>query len=68
MSIHCRYSAKAVLDELENIDGTPILHWFSGNKSELKRAISRGCYFSIGPNMLCKHPTIPSTTILKNTR
>ena len=73
MSIHCRYSAKAVLDELENIDGTPILHWFSGNKSELKRAISRGCYFSIGPNMLCSKKgqeilsLIPTDKILTET-
>lgn len=73
MSIHCRHSAKAVLDELENIDGTPILHWFSGSKSELKRAISRGCYFSIGPNMLCSKKgqeilsLIPTDKILTET-
>lgn len=30
----------------------PILHWFTGNKTELRRAISLGCWFSVGPAML----------------
>jgi TatD DNase family protein len=54
MSIHSRRAAKAVLDRLEKSPGagTPILHWFSGNNSELERAISLGCWFSVGPAML----------------
>jgi TatD DNase family protein len=52
MSIHSRLSANAVLDELEGIAGTPILHWFTGTKKELKRAIDMGCWFSVGPAML----------------
>ena len=52
MSIHSRASATAVLEELKGIDGIPILHWFTGTKSELKRAIDIGCWFSIGPAML----------------
>ena len=52
MSIHCRSSASAILDELKNIDGVPILHWFSGTQKELKRAVDMGCWFSVGPAML----------------
>ncbi|TXI37226.1 MAG: TatD family deoxyribonuclease [Nitrosomonas sp.] len=52
MSIHSRASVNYVLDELAGIDGTAILHWFSGSKSELKRAIDLGCWFSVGPAML----------------
>lgn len=54
MSIHSRRAASAVLDRLEAHPGagTPILHWFSGNKRELQRAIEFGCWFSVGPAML----------------
>lgn len=52
MSIHSREAAGSVLDELKGISGTPILHWFTGNKNELKRALDIGCWFSVGPAML----------------
>ncbi len=52
MSIHSRASASAVLDELIDMPGVPILHWFTGTKRELKRAIDMGCWFSVGPAML----------------
>ena len=53
LSIHSRMSANAVLDELIQVNGNlPILHWFSGTKQQLKRAIEIGCYFSVGPAML----------------
>jgi TatD DNase family protein len=54
ISIHSRRAAKAVLDRLESLPGvgTPILHWFSGSMSELERAVSLGCWFSVGPAML----------------
>ncbi|MEO2218736.1 Qat anti-phage system TatD family nuclease QatD [Chromobacterium vaccinii] len=54
LSLHSRRAAAAVLDEIEIRPsvGTPILHWFSGNRSELDRAISLGCWFSVGPGML----------------
>lgn len=52
MTIHSRASASAVLDELDGIDGIPILHWFSGTRAELKRAIAMGCWFSVGPAMV----------------
>ena len=52
MSIHSRASAGSVLEELKNMSGAPILHWFSGTRTQLKQAISMGCWFSSGPAML----------------
>lgn len=51
MSIHSKASASAVLDELLHVEGTPILHWFMGNNGDLKRALERDCWFSVGPAM-----------------
>jgi TatD DNase family protein len=54
MSIHSRRASTPVLDLLEQYpgSGTPILHWFTGTVGELNRAISMGCWFSVGPAML----------------
>lgn len=54
ISLHSRRAANAVIDALMHApkSGTPILHWFSGSIKELDRAISTGCWFSVGPLML----------------
>lgn len=54
ISIHSRRAVGPVLDMLERFEAirAPILHWFSGTDRELRRAIARGCWFSIGPAML----------------
>lgn len=54
LSIHSRRAATPVLDALDHHARVqaPILHWFSGTKTELRRAIDRGCWFSVGPSML----------------
>lgn len=54
LSIHSRKATKTILDFYEQYpqSGTPILHWFSGDKRDLKRAIELGCWFSVGPAML----------------
>ncbi|WP_105374332.1 Qat anti-phage system TatD family nuclease QatD [Neorhizobium huautlense] len=54
LSIHSRGAATAVLDGIEKnlITSIPILHWFSGTRKELDRAIELGCWFSVGPAML----------------
>jgi TatD DNase family protein len=56
LSIHSRRAATAVLDKLEEhrTAGIPVLHWFSGTRRELERAIRIGCWFSIGPAMLSR--------------
>lgn len=54
LTVHSRHAAQAVLDRVEAFPraGTFILHWFSGNVRDLKRAIALDCWFSIGPAML----------------
>lgn len=54
MSIHSRRASTEVLDHLEQhpAAGVPVLHWYSGSKKELIRAVDLGCWFSIGPAML----------------
>ena len=54
LSIHSRLAATPVLDEIERQQGAgfAILHWFSGSLAELERAVSLGCWFSVGPAML----------------
>ncbi|KAA0114397.1 Qat anti-phage system TatD family nuclease QatD [Mycolicibacterium sp. P9-22] len=54
VSIHSRRAAGAVLDSLDKFGGirAPILHWFSGTRAELRRAVGRGCWFSVGAAML----------------
>ena len=51
ISIHSRRAVSEILDLLDKHPdaGTAVLHWFSGSKSELSRAIDRGCWFSFGP-------------------
>lgn len=54
LSIHSRRASAAVLDHLEAHSGAgpAVLHWFSGSRRDLKRAVSLGCWFSVGPAML----------------
>ncbi len=54
MSIHSRGAATRVLNILEKHPGAgkPIMHWFSGSIKEVHRAVSNGCWFSVGPAML----------------
>ncbi len=54
MSIHSRRASSEVLNFLERYPGAgiPVLHWFSGSVRDLERAISLGCWFSVGPPML----------------
>ncbi|UPJ81116.1 TatD family hydrolase [Bradyrhizobium sp. 183] len=54
MTIHSRRAATQVLDSLaaRSEAGAAILHWFSGTRRELQRAVDQGCWFSVGPAML----------------
>lgn len=54
ISLHSRRAVSHVLNILDEHPeaGTPIFHWFTGGKGELKRAIQRNSWFSIGPVML----------------
>lgn len=56
ITVHSIRAAKAALDHIEAYlppsQGKVVLHWFTGSKSEAKRAIEMGCYFSINAAML----------------
>jgi TatD DNase family protein len=39
--------------------GKVVLHWFTGSKSEMKRALEFGCYFSINAAMLTNERLLP---------
>lgn len=54
LSVHSRGAAQRVLDAVADHPraGMPILHWFSGTKADLKRAVDLGCWFSVGPAMV----------------
>lgn len=56
LSIHSVRSVSKVLAQLEQHlrpgRATPVLHWFTGTRSEAKRAAAMGCYFSINAEML----------------
>jgi TatD DNase family protein len=58
LTVHSVRSAKMVLDLIESHlpreRGQVVLHWFTGSKSEARRAADLGCYFSINAAMLRK--------------
>jgi TatD DNase family protein len=55
VSMHCVRAFKqvfALLDAHWQPDaGTIVLHWFSGSRSDVKKAVQRGCFFSINAQM-----------------
>src|SRR5262249_38504700 len=52
LTIHSRRAAGQVIDTLgRNFRGRAILHWFSGSKTDLRRAVEYGFYFSVNPAM-----------------
>jgi TatD DNase family protein len=53
LSIHSRKAVEDVNCIIGNkFDGKVIMHWFSGNKTNLQEAISNGYYFSINHQMV----------------
>ncbi|MEW6657230.1 MAG: Qat anti-phage system TatD family nuclease QatD [Thermodesulfobacteriota bacterium] len=60
LTVHSTRAVKSVLDSIEEHlprdRGRVILHWFTGNMDEAKRALSLGCYFSISSKMMKSNP------------
>lgn len=58
LTVHSVRSAKVVTDMIERhlppARGTVVLHWFTGTKSEARRAADLGCYFSVNSTMMEK--------------
>jgi len=53
LSIHSRQAEKEVIEIIgSSIHNKIILHWYSGNMTELSKAIKNNYYFSINGNML----------------
>jgi len=54
LSVHSKRAATEVLNSLEAFpkSGKTVLHWFSGTRTELERAIKMDAWFSVGPAML----------------
>jgi TatD DNase family protein len=56
LSVHSVHCAKIALDFIESHlpseRGTVVLHWFTGSKSDGRRAVDLGCYFSINAMMM----------------
>ncbi|BAD66617.1 conserved hypothetical protein [Shouchella clausii KSM-K16] len=53
LSVHSRKAEKEVIDIIgSHFNGKIILHWYSGNMTELSRAIRNNYYFSINGDML----------------
>ncbi|MEH7302653.1 Qat anti-phage system TatD family nuclease QatD, partial [Neobacillus drentensis] len=53
VSIHSRGAAKKVIEIVgSEFNGQVILHWFTGNNTDLKKAINNGYFFSVNINML----------------
>ncbi|MBX5242017.1 Qat anti-phage system TatD family nuclease QatD [Rhizobium sp. NLR22b] len=55
LTVHSVRSVLAVLDMIEahlpRERGSVVLHWFTGSKSDARRAAALGCYFSINAEM-----------------
>ena len=70
MTIHSRRAATSVLDALASKAdaGVAVLHWFSGSRRELQRAIDQGCWFSVGPAMLASDTGRAMTRIMPRDR
>jgi TatD DNase family protein len=52
ISIHSRKATDCVIDIVGKSKNKIILHWFTGSKKELERAIDKGYYFSVNSDML----------------
>lgn len=53
LTIHSRHAAAEVIELIGNsYPCRIILHWFSGSRQELEKAISYGFYFSVNPAMI----------------
>ena len=53
MTVHSRGAVSDVLSMIEQYParGPVILHWFTGSKAQLRKALALGCWFSINPKM-----------------
>lgn len=59
LTIHSRRAAAKVIDTVgKQFRGRAILHWFSGSKTDLRRALDYGFFFSVNPAMATSERTL----------
>ncbi len=69
LSVHSRRSAADVISVIgDGFPGKVILHWFSGSRRELERAIAFGFYFSVGPAMVRSKNGLALLTVMPKDR
>jgi TatD DNase family protein len=55
LTIHSAHAVSIVLDSIETFlkegQNKVVMHWFTGNEVETKRAVELGCYFSVNAAM-----------------
>lgn len=69
MTIHSRRAVSEVLGILgDNYRFKAILHWFTGSKNELKKAIELGCYFSINGAMTKSRRFVDMLSLIPSNR
>ncbi len=63
LSVHSVRTSKLILDYIEELfppgKGKIVLHWFTGTKKEVQRAVKLGCYFSVNSTMLANERHLP---------
>lgn len=52
LTVHSRGAEKEVVERIEAVSATGILHWYTGLLSIAERALAAGLYFSINPSMI----------------
>ncbi len=69
ITIHSRRAVNKVLDILgDNYRFKAILHWFSGSRNELEKAIEKGCYFSINGAMMKSKRFLDMLSLIPSSR
>ena len=69
LTIHSRQAVREILDIIgDDFKFKPILHWFSGNTSELQEAVEKGFFFSVNGAMLATKKAVKLLDIIPKER
>ncbi|WP_459556853.1 TatD family hydrolase [Lacunimicrobium album] len=69
LTIHSRRAAKDVIQMIgPNFPGSIILHWYSGSKRDLEKAIQNGYYFSVNTSMISSKSGCEAISLIPHDR
>lgn len=69
LTIHSRRAVNEVLNIIgDNFKFKPILHWFTGTREELLKAIENGYYFSVNGAMIASKRIVKMLDLIPNER